>query len=385
MKNVRIGIIGIGNMGSAHAKQIFDGKIPNAELTAVCDINPDRLSWAEDTFGDSVERFDTPEAFFEAKACDAVFIATPHYDHPGLAIDSLGNDYHTLIEKPAGVYTKAVREMNEVAEASDKVFGIMYNQRTSPLYQKVNDLIDSGELGEMKRTVWIITDWYRPQSYYDAGDWRATWSGEGGGVLLNQDPHQLDLWQWICGMPVRVRSFMSFGKYRNIEVEDDVTAYVEYENGATGLFVTSIGEAPGTNRLEISGDKGKIVVEDGKLTFWRLRTPESQFNEEFKGGFGSPESWKIDIPTPGENSQHNGILKDWVNAIVNGTELLASGVEGINGLTISNAMHLSAWTDDWVELPLDEDLFYEKLKERIDNSTFVKESKNITLDVDGTF
>src|SRR5690625_1954658 len=209
-------------MGSAHGKQIFDGKIPNAELTAVCDINPDRLSWAEDTFGDSVERFDTPKAFIEAKACDAVFIATPHYDHPSLAIESLENDYHTLIERPAGVYTKAVREMNEVAEASDKVFGIMYNQRTSPLYQKVKDLIDSGELGEMKRTVWIITDWYRPQSYYDAGDWRATWSGEGGGVLLNQDPHQLDLWQWICGMPVRVRSFMSFGKYRNIEVEDDV-------------------------------------------------------------------------------------------------------------------------------------------------------------------
>lgn len=384
MKNVRIGIIGIGNMGTSHAKQLYDGRIPNAELTAVCDINSERLNWAKDTFGDSIQRFDTAEALFESKACDAVFIATPHYDHPRLAIQSLENDYHTLIEKPAGVYTKAVREMNQVAKQSDKVFGIMYNQRTNPLYQKVKDLIESNELGELKRTVWIITDWYRPQSYYDAGDWRATWSGEGGGVLLNQDPHQLDLWQWICGMPTRIRAFMSFGKYRNIEVEDDVTAYVEYENGATGLFVTSIGEAPGTNRLEISGDKGKIVVEDGKLTFWRLRTPESQFNKEFKGGFGSPESWKIDIPTPGENSQHNGILKDWVNAILKGTKLLAPGIEGINGLTISNAMHLSAWTDDWVELPIDEDLYYKKLTERIDNSTFTKEAKNITLDVEGT-
>ena len=384
MKKVRIGIIGIGNMGTSHAKQLFDCNIPNAELSAVCDTNSDRLSWAEETFGDSIQRFDTPEALFESKTCDAVFIATPHYDHPGLAIQSLQNDYHTLIEKPAGVYTKAVREMNEVAEQSDKVFGIMYNQRTSPLYQKVKDLIETDELGEIKRSVWIITDWYRPQSYYDAGSWRATWSGEGGGVLLNQDPHQLDLWQWICGMPKRVRSFMSFGKYRDIEVEDDVTAYVEYENGATGLFVTSIGEAPGTNRFEISGDKGKLVVENGKLTFWRLRTPESQFNQEFKGGFGSPESWKIDIPTPGENSQHNGILKDWVNAILNGTDLLAPGIEGINGLTLSNAMHLSAWTDDWVDLPFDEDLYYEKLKERIDNSTFTKKSNDVTLDVEGT-
>lgn len=384
MKKVRVGIIGIGNMGTSHARQLFDGQIPHAELGAVCDLNPERLSWAEQTFGDSVQRFETPEALFESKTCDAIFIATPHYDHPGLAIQSLESGYHTLIEKPAGVYTKAVREMNEVAERSDKVFGIMYNQRTNPLYQKVKDLIESDELGELKRTVWIITDWYRPQSYYDAGSWRATWSGEGGGVLLNQDPHQLDLWQWMCGMPKRVRAFMSFGKYRNIEVEDDVTAYVEYENGSTGLFVTSIGEAPGTNRLEISGDKGKLVVEDGKLIFWRLRTPESQFNKEFKGGFGSPEVWKVEIPTPGENSQHNGILKDWVNVILNGGELLAPGVEGINGLTISNAMHLSAWTDDWVDLPIDEDLFHEKLTERIENSTFTKESKDITLDVEGT-
>ncbi|MBM7541224.1 Gfo/Idh/MocA family protein [Amphibacillus cookii] len=385
MKNVRIAVIGIGNMGSFHARQFFDHHVPNAELTAVCDINSERLDWAKQTFGDCIQRFETPEQLFAAKACDAVFIATPHYDHPSLAIQALQSGYHTLIEKPAGVYTKAVREMNQVAEQSDKVFGIMYNQRTNPLYQKVKDLIEFNELGDIKRTNWIITNWYRPQSYYDAGNWRATWRGEGGGVLLNQDPHQLDLWQWICGMPKRVRSFMSFGKYRDIEVEDDVTAYVEYENGATGLFVTSIGEAPGTNRFEISGDKGKIVIENGKLTFWRLRIPESQFNQEFKGGFGSPECWKCDVPIHGENEQHVGILKNWVNAILNGTPLLAPGVEGINGLTISNAMHLSAWTDDWVELPLDEALFYEKLKERIVNSTFTKKSENVTLDVEGTY
>ncbi len=372
-------------MGSFHARQLFDHHVPNAELSAICDVNSERLDWAKQTFGDRVKRFETPEQLFAAKACDAIFIATPHYDHPSLAIQALQAGYHTLIEKPAGVYTKAVREMNQVAEQSDKVFGIMYNQRTNPLYQKVKDLIESDELGQIKRTNWIITDWYRPQSYYDAGSWRATWRGEGGGVLLNQDPHQLDLWQWICGMPKRVRSFMSFGKYRDIEVEDDVTAYVEYENGATGLFVTSIGEAPGTNRFEISGDKGKMVIENGKLTFWRLRTSESQFNQEFKGGFGSPECWKCDIPIHGENEQHVGILKNWVNAILNGTPLLAPGVEGINGLTISNAMHLSAWTDGWVELPLDEALFYEKLKEQIVNSTFTKTSENVTLDVDGTY
>lgn len=384
MNKVRIGIIGIGNMGSSHAQNLVEGKVPTAELTAICDIRPERLQWAKEKLGDKVQLFDNTDDFFASKAMDAVMIATPHYDHPVLAIKALNLGYHTLIEKPAGVYTKAVREMNEVALKTDRVFGIMYNQRTNPLYQKLRDLVQSGELGEMKRAIWIITNWYRPQSYYDAGGWRATWSGEGGGVLLNQDPHQLDLWQWICGMPKRVRAFMEFGKYHNIEVEDDVTAYVEYENGATGLFVTTTGETPGTNRFEVSGDRGKIVVEDDKLTFWRLRVPERQFNREWKGGFGNPECWKCEIPVHGENSQHIGIMKNWTQAILKGTKLLAPGIEGINGLTISNAMHLSAWTDSWVDLPLNEDLFYEKLKERIDNSTFKKDVKDITLDVSGT-
>lgn len=384
MEKVRIGIIGIGGMGSSHANHIVAGKVPGADLTAVYDINNDRLEWASQSFGDSVKRFDDVDAFFQSRAFDAVLIATPHYDHPQLAIQALNYGYHTLIEKPAGVYTKAVREMNEVALQSDKVFSIMYNQRTNPVYQKLKELIDAGELGELKRSIWIITSWYRPQSYYDAGGWRATWSGEGGGVLLNQDPHQLDLWQWMCGMPKRVRSFMSFGKYHDIEVEDDVTTYVEYENGATGLFVTTTGEAPGTNRLEVSGDRGKVVIEDDKLTFWRLRVSEREFNKEFKGGFGSPECWKCEVPTPGENTQHIGIMRNWVNAILHGTKLNAPGVEGIKGLTISNAMHLSAWTDSWVDIPFDEDLFYEKLKERIDNSTFKKKVKDVTLNVSGT-
>jgi predicted dehydrogenase len=384
MNKVRIGIIGIGNMGTSHAQNLAQGKVPNAELTAVCDVRPERLQWCKDNLSEKVQLFANTEAFFASKAIDAVIIATPHYDHPVLAIESLNLGYHTLIEKPAGVYTKAVREMNEVALKTDRVFGIMYNQRTNPLYQKLRDLIQFGELGEMRRAIWIITNWYRSQSYYDAGGWRATWAGEGGGVLLNQDPHQLDLWQWTCGMPKRVRAFMSFGKYRNIEVEDDVTAYVEYENGATGLFVTTTGEAPGTNRFEVTGDRGKIVIEDDKLTFWRLRVSEKQFNSEYKGGFGSPECWKCEIPVHGENSQHVGIMKNWTEAILKGTKLLAPGIEGINGLTISNAMHLSAWTDNWVDLPLNEDLFYEKLKERIDNSTFKKEVKDITLNVSGT-
>ncbi|MEK5237144.1 Gfo/Idh/MocA family oxidoreductase [Paenibacillus sp. FSL L8-0470] len=386
MKKVRYGIIGVGNMGRAHALDLIH-QVKGAELAAVCDTSPERLEWAAEHLPDTVLRFSTPAQLFASKSIDAILISTPHYDHPPLAIEALKHGYHVLIEKPAGVYTKAVQEMNEAAVQSDRKFGIMYNQRTNPLYQKLRELIQSGELGEIRRTNWIITDWYRSQSYYNSGGWRATWAGEGGGVLLNQDPHQLDLWQWTTGMmPKRVRAFCQFGKYRNIEVEDDVTAYVEYENGATGLFITTTGEAPGTNRFEINGDNGKIVVENGKLTFWRLRIPEPKFNAEFAEGFGRPECWKCEIPVPeGGGEQHKGILRNFTNAILHDEPLLAPGEEGIHGLTLSNAMYLSAWTDNWVDLPIDSDLFHEKLMERVESSTFRKEAaEQRAFDVKGT-
>lgn len=233
MDNVKFGIVGLGNMGQGHILNFIAGGINNASITAVCDIKQDKLDWAKEALGEGVALYDNAEEMFSSADIDAVLIATPHYLHPPMAISALNHNLHILVEKPAGVYTKQVKEMNEAAQKSEKVFGIMFNQRTNPLYLKTRDLVSSGELGEIKRTIWIITDWYRTQKYYDSGEWRATWAGEGGGVLMNQSPHQLDLWQWICGMPVRVRAFCNIGKFHNIEVEDDVTAYVEYANGAS--------------------------------------------------------------------------------------------------------------------------------------------------------
>lgn len=370
MNEVGIGVIGIGFMGSYYAKVLKDGLIPRAKLIAVCDKGIKRLKWAEENLGKDIKKYENYDDILNDKDLSAVIIAVPHYDHPSLAIKAFGKNLHVLIDKPAGVYTKQVREMNEAANKTDKVFGIMYQFRTKPIYQKLRDLIKSGELGEIKRTNWIITDWYRSQSYYDSGTWRATWKGEGGGTLLNQNPHNLDIWQWICGMPTRIHSFCYFGKYHDIEVEDDVTAFVEYENGSTGVYVTSTADAPGTNRLEISGDRGKIVVENEKLSFWRLRQSERLFNQEYKdGGFGAPECWKCEVPIQKKDTEERvEIINNWIDAILDGTELLSPGEEGINGLMISNAMLLSTWINDWVELPIDENLFYEKLKDKISNS-----------------
>jgi predicted dehydrogenase len=385
MDKVKLGIIGLGGMGTNHASYLKNGEVEGVEIVAVCDINPKRFEWAKNNLPESVRCFESANELFASKCCDAVLIATPHYDHPPLVIDALNHGLHALSEKPAGVYTKQVREMNEVAAKSDKKFGVMFQQRTEPLHKKIKDLMDSGELGELRRVNWLITNWFRSQSYYDSGGWRATWAGEGGGVLLNQCPHNLDLWQWMCGMPKRIRAFCYFGKYHNIEVDDDVTAYAEYENGATALFVTTTGEAPGTNRLEISGDRGKLVLEHNKLTFYRTRELVSEFNRTYKGGFGSPECWEIDMKGKGGMTGHKAITADWIKAIRTGSELFAPGVEGINGLALSNAMLLSTWTDSWVDLPVDEDLYYEKLQEKIKNSSIKKESSDTTLDVEGTF
>ena len=384
MDTVRVGIIGLGGMGSNHAGYLSRGEIPGARLAAVCDVEPARLQNVSEKYGEDVQAFDSADALFEANCIDAVIVATPHYFHPPLVTQALERGYHAMSEKPAGVYTKQVRKMNEVAAKSDRVFGVMFNQRTRGDHQKLKELVESGELGEIKRTIYIINDWFRAQSYYDSGGWRATWAGEGGGVLANQCPHNLDLWQWICGMPERVRAFCHFGKYHDIEVEDDVTAYAEYANGATGVFITSTGEAPGTNRLEISADNGKVVLESGKITFWRTRVPSSQFLKEWPNGFGSPEVWKCEVPFRGGGEEHRGITKNWVQAIRQGMPLLASGDEGVRGVELANAMMLSTWTDDWVDIPVDEERFYEELQKRVAQSEVKKEGGKV-MDVDGTF
>ena len=271
MKKVKLGIIGLGNMGSAHSQFILGGQTPEIELSAVAERSLKRREQAKQLLPQGVRIFEEGSALIDSGVCDAVLIATPHYQHPELAIQAFEHGQHVMCEKPAGVYTLAVREMNKAADAHPHLaFGMMFNQRTNALYRKMHEMINSGQVGEIKRVNWIVTDWYRSQLYYDSGAWRATWAGEGGGVLLNQCPHNLDLLQWLVGLPTRVRAFAHNGKWHDIEVEDDVTAYLEFENGATGVFITSTGDAPGSNRLEVTGTRGRLVCENNSLYFDEL-------------------------------------------------------------------------------------------------------------------
>ncbi len=384
---VKIGIIGIGNMGSKHLKNIVEGKIPGMEVGAVCDISEERKEFAEKNYKD-VPFFKNAEDMYKSGLINAVVIAVPHYDHPQLAIKAFEAGLDVICEKPAGVYTKQVLEMNEAAEKSGKVFSMMYNQRTNVSFRKIKELIDRGDLGNIKRISWIITNWYRPQAYHDSSSWRSNWKYEGGGALINQNPHQLDLWQWMFGMPDKIFAKVSYGKYYDIEVEDDLTAFFEYDNGITGTYIASTGEAPGTNRLEIACDMGKVVIENNQMIFHRNIISEREHNKNSTIPFEQPECWKCEIPVDASGGkQHAGILEDFAAAVLHGKELLAKGEEGLNGLTISNAMHISSWTGETVDVNnFPDDKFYELLQEKIKNSTVDKSNIEQKIsDTSGTY
>jgi len=384
MRKIRLGLIGAGNMGSGHAENILAGLCPEIEITAVADRRPSRREWAEKRMPEA-KIFREGADLIASGLTDAVLIAVPHYQHPTLAADAFRHGLHVMVEKPAGVYTLQVREMMAEADRHPELtFGMMFNQRTNCVYRKLKEMIDGGELGQIKRMSWLITDWYRTQFYYDSGAWRATWAGEGGGVLLNQCPHQLDLLQWLCGLPVRVRAYCHEGKWHDIEVEDDVTAYLEFENGATGVFVTTTGDAPGTNRLEISGTLGKAVCEGDSLTFWRNAVDEREWCLSCEEGFRKPDCEMIHVETDGLNPQHPAVLNAFAAHILRGEPLVADGREGIRGLMLSNAMHLSAWLGKEVTLPIDEHLFYDLLMEKCKTSRH-KEERDVTISTEGSY
>lgn len=377
VNKVRLGIIGFGTQGSAYAKFIKDGLVPNMEVSAICDSDSAKSERISEEYPD-VAVFGDYITMLDSGHIDAVVTCVPHYLHPEMGIETLKRNIHVLVEKPAGVYTKQVKELNEFAVTRPELtFGIMFNQRNNPLYRKLKEIVDNDEIGAIRRSNWIITTWWRPQGYYDQSEWRATWGGEGGGVLVNQAPHQLDLWQWICGVPKSVYAKVAYGFRRDIAVEDEVTAVVDYGNGATGVFVTATHDLVGTDRFEILGDRGKIIVENSKVaTVIRLHKPERELSDSmgaddvrklFMGKLNPKEYYTTEVLEFESvwGAQHAGVLENFAANILDGTPLLAPGSDGINGVRLANAIHLSSWTGKEVPLEFDEEEYLRELNKRI--------------------
>ncbi|MEO7932495.1 MAG: Gfo/Idh/MocA family oxidoreductase [Chthoniobacterales bacterium] len=360
---LRFGIVGLGNMGSTHAQWLKEGRVPRSQLSAVCDIEVDLARYAPDA-----KIFTSSEAMIRSGEIDVILIATPHYSHTTIGIDALEQGLHVLVEKPVSVHKADAERLIHAHKNPKQIFGAMFNLRTDPHYTRLRELIQSGELGEIRRINWINTDWFRTQAYYNSGGWRATWGGEGGGVLLNQCPHNLDLFQWLFGMPKKLRATCQFGRYHDIEVEDDVTAVMEYDGGVTAVFVTSTGESPGTNRLEIVAERGRIILEDGTIRWFRNEIPMTEFSLTTSAKFSGPSTWKIEIPVSGNGEQHIGILKNFVAAILDGAALIAPASEGIHSVELANAMLMSAFLDRSVELPINGAAYEAMLREKIASS-----------------
>jgi predicted dehydrogenase len=362
-REVRLGIIGLGVMGRHHAASILAGKVPRLRLAAVAETNPEKLQGLG-----GVRAFSSPDAMIASGAIDAVLIATPHFQHAPLGIRALQAGLHVLVEKPISVQKADAQRLIAAHRRKDRVFAAMFNQRTDPYFLHLRDLIVRGELGEIRRVNWAITNWFRTEHYYASGSWRATWAGEGGGVLLNQCPHNLDLLQWLFGLPKRVRAFCRFGRYHDIEVEDDVTAYLEFPNGATGVFLASTGEAPGTNRLEVAGERGRVVYERDQMVFTCNEVPMSEFSRKADASFAQPATRETVFTAPDHGPQHLGVLQNFTDAILDRAPLLCPAAEGIRSLELANAMLLSTWTDRTIELPMNARAYAGFLKKKIAGS-----------------
>ena len=363
-KKVRLGIVGLGNVGSAHAVNLLAGKVERAELVAVCDGEEGRLKpYAR------LKTFSSSAALFRSGAIDAVYIATPHYHHTTVGIEALRAGLHVLVEKPLSVHVADGQRMLAAHRDKRQVFAIMFQMRTTAMWRKIKQLVSGGELGEIRRINWIVTDWFRTEAYYASGGWRATWAGEGGGVLLNQCPHNLDLLQWLFGMPQRVRGYCRTGRYHRIEVEDDVTAYLEYPNGATAVFITSTGEWPGTNRLEVTGERGRLVLENGSLQYKRNAVPMSVFSRMTPATTPGPSVLDVQIPIKEDGETPAVvILRNFVDAILDGAPLFVPAAEGLKSVELANAMLLSSFQDRSVDLPLSARAYERLLKQLIARS-----------------
>ena len=359
-QKLRVGVIGVGNVGSAHANALYKGEVENALLSALCDNDGTRAEALKKEYP-SVPVFEDSEALLRSGLVDAVVVATPHYDHPVISMNAFSYGIDVLSEKPAGVYCQNVKEAVNAAKAKGRVYAVMFNQRMNTLYRRAHDIVQKGELGSLKRILWSVTNWYRTDAYYRSSSWRATWRGEGGGVLMNQAPHNLDLLQWICGMPESLYAHCTEGRFHSIEVEDEATLILRYKNGAEGIFITSTGDYPGTNRLEITGTKGTLVIENGKMIHKQLSIDEREFVK-------MPENASNPVfITEYRDEPYNGhlmVMQAFVRASLYGEYPVATAEEAINELTLSNAAYLSAWKGETVSLPISDEEYLSYLNKK---------------------
>lgn len=369
-KTIKFGVIGIGGMGANHANLLLNNRIKNASLSAICDTNEFFLK----NFPD-IPCYTNASEIFNKKIIDVAIISTPHGSHISLGKQALENHIDVIIEKPLAVTTRQCKDFINFAKKCTAKFGIMLNQRTNPAFIKLKEMINKGELGKIHRYQWTITDWFRTNYYYNISDWRATWRGEGGGVLMNQSIHQLDLCQWLFGMPDSLYTDMRLGHFHDIEVEDDVTSIMKYKDGLKGIFTTTTGESPGVNRLEIASDYGLVVFENNMINWKKVTDSTTNFIKNSNTLFDMPvvETFNFEFPNEeDEHIEHSRIIQNFTNFLLGQEELYVPGDQGLNSVELINAMILSGLEEKEIKLPLNEKIYENKINDLIKKNNETK-------------
>lgn len=370
---MRFGVVGYGNIGQAHVATLTGDAVERARLTGV-------VSGSDTPLPPGVTRYATLEDMLSADATDVVLIATPTMTHPNLGMAALAAGRHLVMEKPVAMSALQARRLIEAVPDGVQA-AVMLNQRYHPVYREIKNIVSAGDLGRVVRFNWIMTGWYRPDVYFLVSSWRGTWPGEGGGALLNQCIHNLDVLQWVLGLPESVVADVRFGKFHEIDVEDEVTAMLSYADGATGVVVASTGEAPGINRLDIVGDRGTLSFDGERLSVEISQQSVSEHCASTHEMFGVPEFVKQEVPVRAELNQHACVLQDVVDAVLDGSTLATPLAEGVGSVELANAMLLSAWEERRVSLPLDAEHYQSGLDARVAASGF-REAQTIEVHID---
>ena len=375
MNQVRMGIIGLGGMGQQHVR--FVRELPEAELTAVSDIDEKITKEISEKY--KVPGFVDYKELLESGLVDAVLVATPHYFHPPIGISAMERGIHCLSEKPIAVSVKEGERLVEASRKNNVVFGVMHQYRTLPEIRLARKIVESGKLGEIRRTC-SVNLWYRSQAYYETASWRGTWSGEGGGVLINQAPHSIDLFLLLGGLPSTVTA-KTRTRLHDIEVEDEVSALLEYPNGAWGYYYITVNEpSPYSTFIEISGDSGKLVYQDNSLKLYSFHPSIPEFTFSTQDMWASPQIGEEKLDLPSCETGHKEIIRNFCRAILYGEELIAPGAEGLWTVEFIDALILSGKKDKPVNIPVNREE-YEELLESLRRSSKqkkVKQTKRIT-------
>lgn len=369
--DIRTAIIGVGVMGKKYAEMITAGRVRNMYLSAVVARRDSIQEWAEGltntngvkpkVYTSANDLFNNPDEY------DAVLIVTPHRTHPDFARRAFQQGKHVICDKPAGITIGQAVQMAKDAKAADRIYGMIFHQRRYPKYNKIKEMLEAKELGDLSRIMLVNSRYFRTASYHRSGSWRSSWCGEGGGALINQGAHILDIWQWLFGMPNEIYADIPFGKYNSFMVDDEATIHMRYKDDMTAVFMLTTGEAIWEERLEIIGSKGKILLENDTLHIWRYSSDSNEYiKTQQVTSRENMECLEEIIQFEKAEEPYVQMLENFADAVISNDAsiLTASGESAVNQMMLTNAAYYSAWKGCRVQLPLNAEDYEKALEEQ---------------------